>query len=32
MDVVLQNSWHHSGFHVYCGDAIRFDDEEGLER
>lgn len=31
---VIENmdSWHHSGFHVYCGDAIRFDDEEGLER
>ena len=26
------DTWHHSGFHVYCGDVIRPDDEEGLER
>lgn len=33
-DAVIENmdTWHHSGFHVYCGDAIRPDDEEGLER
>jgi len=30
---VIENmsTWHHSGFHVYCGDVIRPDDEEGLE-
>jgi len=33
-DAVIENmdSWYHSGFHVFCGDAIRFDDEDGLER
>lgn len=33
-DAVIENmdNWYHSGFHVYCGDAIRPDDEEGLER
>lgn len=32
-DAVIENmsTWHHSGFHVYCGDVIRPDDEEGLE-
>jgi hypothetical protein len=32
-DTVIENmnTWHHSGFHVYCGDIIRPDDEEGLE-
>lgn len=33
-DAVIENmdTWHHSGFHVYCGDVIQPDDEEGLER
>lgn len=33
-DVVIENmdTWHHSGFHVYCGDVIQPDDEDGLER
>jgi len=26
------DSWHHSGFHVYCGNSILPDDEEGLEK
>jgi len=32
-DAVINNmdSWQHSGFHVYCGNAIMPDDEEGLE-
>jgi hypothetical protein len=32
-DAVIENmsTWHHSGFHVYCGDVIRPDDQEGLE-
>ena len=32
-DTVIENmsTWHHSGFHVYCSDAIRPYDEEGLE-
>jgi hypothetical protein len=24
-------NWHHSGFNVYCGDAIWPHNEEGLE-
>ena len=24
-------SWNHSGFHVYIGERIRLDDEQGLE-
>ena len=33
-DAVIENmdTWYHSGFHVYYGDAILPDDEEGLER
>jgi len=33
-EAVIENmdTWHHSGFHVYCGDVIRANDEEGLER
>ena len=33
-EAVIENmdTWHHSGFHVYCGDVIRSDDEKGLER
>ena len=32
-DAVVDNmdSWQHSGFHVYCGNSIMTDDEEGLE-
>jgi hypothetical protein len=33
-DDVIENmsTWHHSGFHVYCGDIIRPDYEEGLNK
>jgi hypothetical protein len=33
-DATIKNmdSWHHSGFHVYCGEAIKPDDHEGIER
>jgi len=33
-DAVIENmdSWHHSGFHVYCGNSIMCDDQEGMER
>ncbi len=32
-DVVIENmmNWHHSGFNVYCGNAIWPHNEEGLE-
>ncbi len=32
-DVVINNmmNWHHSGFNVYCGNAIWSHNEEGLE-
>jgi hypothetical protein len=32
-DAVIENmmNWHHSGFNVYCGDAIWPHNEEGLE-
>ena len=26
------DNWHHSGFHVYCGDAISQFDSQGIER
>ena len=31
---VIENmdTWHHSGFHVYCSDVILPGDEESLER
>ena len=33
-DDVIENmsTWHRSGFHVYCGDIIRPDYEEGLNK
>ena len=33
-EAVIENmdSWHHSGFHVYCGNSIMYDDQEGMER
>ena len=32
-DTVIENmlNWHHSGFNVYCGNAIWPHNEEGLE-
>ncbi len=32
-DVIIENmmNWHHSGFNVYCGDAIWPHNQEGLE-
>ncbi|MCP4140887.1 MAG: IS91 family transposase, partial [Chloroflexi bacterium] len=32
-DVVIENmiNWHHSGFNVYCGNAIWPNNEESLE-
>jgi len=32
-DTVIENmlSWHHSGFNVYCGDAIWPNNDKGLE-
>ncbi|MDD5487134.1 MAG: transposase [Dehalococcoidales bacterium] len=33
-DLIIENmmGWHHSGFNVYCGEAIRPSDQEGIER
>jgi hypothetical protein len=33
-DFIIENmmGWHHSGFNVYCGEAIWPSDQEGIER